>query len=358
MEKRRVTIVSDGNGSITAAADLLFQGHDILLYNLKEKEERMSYLDKEMTFYEDGKEPRKIKIPYTTDPKKAAEHAEIIMYIMPGYAIPVFAKELAPFTKEDTILFFNAAASLAPLIYAKATETNPKYSIESHTLTYATRVDKEKNEIHLLLRVKEVFAAASNPQYTDKLVKELNTLYPLIEPANDLIHVFLLNANPETHTAGCILNAGRIEYSQGEFYLYKEGITKSTLKVMRKVAKERRKIADAFGYDLKDEIESRLDNGYFVDTDKEFNDENERLQHLFNYSPVFRDIKGPTNVGSRYFLEDIAIGLVHWEKLGKAVNVDTPTITSLIQIGEAIEGRDYRDLGSELIPWDLVQKYI
>lgn len=318
----------------------------------------MSYLNKPMTLFEDGKDPVDVKIPYTTDPKKATENVDIIMYVMPGYAIPVYSKKLAPFTDEETILFFNGASSLGPLIYIDATGTNPKYSIESHTLTYATRIDKEKNEIHLLLRVKEVFAAATENKYTDRLVKELNILYPEIKSAKDLLHVFLLNANPETHTAGCILNAGRIEYSNGDFYLYKEGITKSTLKVMRKVAEERRMIAEKFGYDLKGEIESRIDNGYFVPTDKSFDSYNDKLQYHFNYSPVFRDIKGPSDVGSRYFIEDIAIGLVNWEKLAKVVNVKTPTISSLIEIGQAIEGKDYRVLGGEIIPWNLIKKYL
>lgn len=37
MEKRKITIVTDGNGAITAAADLKIKGHDVLIYNLEEK---------------------------------------------------------------------------------------------------------------------------------------------------------------------------------------------------------------------------------------------------------------------------------------------------------------------------------
>ncbi len=355
MKKKKITLISAGNGSITAAADLKLQGYEVIVYNLEEKKNKLEFLKEELTLIENGKET-KVKIPYTTDPIEATKDAYMIMYPLPGYAIGDYAKVLAPHTADDTIVFFNAAAAFGPLIYEKVTGIRPKYSIEAHTLTYATRVDKNKNEINLHLRVKEVFAASPNCELTDELVKKLQEFYPSIKAADDLIHVFMLNANPETHTAGCLLNAGRIDYSKGEFYLYKEGITKSTLKVMRKVAKERREIAKAFGYELKGEIESRLDNGYFAPINKEFENENDRLQYHFNYSPIFRDIKGPSSVGSRYFIEDIAMGLTNWEKLGESRNVPTPTITSLIQLGEIIEERDYRKLGQELIPWELVRK--
>lgn len=355
MERKKITIVSDGNGAITAAADFILQGHDVLIYNLKEKESRMSYLDKEMTLIENGKST-KVKIPYTTDPEEATKDAYMIMYVLPGYAIPVYAKSLAPTTNDDTIIFFNAAASFAPLIYTKAIGIEPNYAIEANSLTYATRVDKEKNEIHLHLRVKEIFAAATFNEYTDELVEKIQEFYPQVKRATDLVHVFLLNANPETHCAGCLLNAGRIDYSNGEFYLYKEGITRSTLKVMRQVAEERRRIANSFGYILKGELESRIDSGYFEKFDLEFKNENEKLQYHFNNSPIFRDIKGPTSVGSRYFIEDIAIGLVHWEKMAKLQLIETPTITSLIHLGEVIEQKNYRQLGEDLIPWNLVKK--
>lgn len=355
MKKRKITIVSDGNGAVAAAAELALQGHDVTIFNLKEKIERMKYLDQEITLLYEGKES-KVKINYTSNPVKATRDAYMIMYSMPGYAIPIYARLLAPTTDNNSLIFFNASASFAPLIYIKATGIEPKYALEAHTLTYATRVDKKNNTIDLKLKVKEVFAAASVCKYTDKLVKMINEFYPQIKPAKDLLHVFLLNANPETHCAGCILNAGRIDYSKGDFYLYKEGITKSTLKVMRQVAKERRSIAEAYGYQLKDEFISRIDNGYFKNFDLDFVDDNHKLQYHFNNSPIFRDIKGPSSVGSRYFLEDIAIGLVHWEKLAKEKNIPVLTITALIEIGEAIEGQDYRKLGNNLIPWELVNK--
>lgn len=355
MERKKITIVSDGNGAIAAAADLINQGHEVMLYNLKEKEHRMGYLNEKITLIEDDKS-FSVQIPYTTDPKVATKDAYMIMYVLPGYAIPVYAKSLAPYTNSETIIFFNAAASLGPLIYAKATNIEPRYAIESNSLTYACRLDRENNTVEMHLRVKELYAASPVNIYTEMLVEKLQEFYPQIKPAKDLIHVFLLNGNPETHCAGCILNAGRIDYSEGEFYLYKEGITKSTLKVMRQVAHERRRIAETLGYEIQGEFESRINSGYFVDFGDDFQNENDKLQYHFNHSPIFRDIKGPTSVGSRYFIEDIAIGLVHWEKLAKLALIETPTITSLIHLGEIIEQKNYRELGGDLVPWSLIDK--
>ena len=208
---------------------------------------------------------------------------------------------------------------------------------EANSLPYATRSYPKEQRVELSLRVKKLFLSAFPKTRTREALAIVDILYPgVYVPAQDILHIFLLNANPEIHPAPSILNTGRIDYSQGDFYLYKEGITEHTLKLIEKVAMERRAIAKAYGYELEGQKESRFENGYFAyEPDKS-------LQELFNTSPVFRDIQGPLSVDSRYFQEDISIGLVLWEELAHVAGLKVPFISALITIGGALADTDYR----------------
>ena len=160
-------------------------------------------------------------------------------------------------------------------------------------------------------------------------------------PAENIWHTTLENGNPEVHPGPALLNAGRIDYSNGEFYLYKEGITEHTLKVLRAIERERMAIGRSFGFELENATESRVGRGYFADDSKD-------LQTLFNTSEVYSNIKGPTAVNSRYFTEDISNGLVLWSDLGRVAGIKTPNIDAVITLGSTILEEDFFETGINL----------
>ena len=46
--------------------------------------------------------------------------------------------------------------------------------------------------------------------------------------------------------------------------------------------------------------------------------------------------------------EDLPFGLVPWEDMGRLTGVETPLISSLINLGDALLGRDFRAEGLTL----------
>jgi opine dehydrogenase len=50
----------------------------------------------------------------------------------------------------------------------------------------------------------------------------------------------------------------------------------------------------------------------------------------------------------RYIVKDVAIGLVLWSSLGRAVSVPTPLTDALIDLASGITGVDYRSRGRTL----------
>ncbi|UBR30328.1 Na(+)/H(+) antiporter subunit F1 [Bacillus sp. SD-4] len=153
------------------------------------------------------------------------------------------------------------------------------------------------------------------------LVKKL---YDHLVKEESLIKTNLENGNPEVHPGPTLLNVGRIDYA-GEFALYKEGITKHTVRLLHAIELERLNLGRRLGFELSTAKESRIERGY-LERDKE----DEPLNRLFNTSPVFSQIPGPNHVESRYLTEDIAYGLVLWSSLGRVIDVPTPNIVIIV----------------------------
>ncbi|MDO5717246.1 MAG: NAD/NADP octopine/nopaline dehydrogenase family protein [Tissierellia bacterium] len=339
---KRIAVIGSGHGGLTTAADLLNRGFEVKVYTMPKNFHKYRKMlpgnsvvvqEKDSSFVVNG-------IDILCNPEEVIKDADVVLFTLPGIALKRYAREVAPFITSDQMILFNLSACFASILFLNAIkdmniETNFFFA-EANSLPYATRAYPDRGLIELSLRVKRLYITSYPKGRGDEAYEIANQLYPIYQKAEDVLHAFLLNANPEVHPAPSVLNTGRIDYSKGDFYLYREGITKHTLKLMRKVAEERRTLARAYGYELEGEKESRFNSGYFAyEPDKS-------LQELFNTSPVFRDIQGPTSVESRYFQEDISIGLVLWERLAKVAGLEVPNISALITIGGTLADADYR----------------
>ena len=351
MEVKKVAILGAGNGGLTAAADLAERGFDISLYTWSTREYQFEGLINRggLLLQEPNAEPPKeVFVPitnYTIDMAEAIKDAQVIMLTVPGYAVEDYAEVLAPLASEDQVIFFNAAAAMSCVRFerkAREMGIEKKFKLcELNTLTYGTRGMARDGVVELYLRVKKTYFAAYPKENTKELYDVCSQLYDGMVMADNIWETTLENGNPEVHPGPCLLNAGRIDYSGGDFYYYVEGVTEHTVRLMRAIEGERLAIGRAFGFELEDAVTSRYNRGYFDNKD-------ESLQHLFNHSEVFSKIKGPSHVNSRYFTEDISDGLVLWSNLGKVVGVPTPNIDAVITIGNTILRRDFFEDGLTL----------
>ncbi|MBC6695550.1 NAD/NADP octopine/nopaline dehydrogenase family protein [Terrisporobacter mayombei] len=345
MKVERVAILGGGNGGITAAADLSNKGFEVSLFQsdkfcrnldvIKEKGEiLLQTLESEST--------EKVHL-VTDDIKEAILGAQIIMLAIPGMAVEYFAEILAPVVREDQIIYINSAAAMGCIRFvnkAKEMGIEKKFKIcESNSLTYGTRAFADEARVELSLRVKKLFLGSYPASDIDEIMESLSQLYDCFVPAKNIWHVNLENGNPEVHPGPALLNAGRIDYSNGEFWLYKEGITEHTINVLQAVEKERVALGRALGFEVEGARESRINRGYLEE------DKNKTLQELFNTSEVFGQIKGPTSVTNRYITEDISTGLVLWSSLGKILKVPTPNIDAIIVLGGTLLQTDFYKIG-------------
>lgn len=345
MKVERVAILGGGNGGITAAADLSNKGFEVSLFqsdkfcrNLDVIKEKGEILLQTL----EGESTEKVHL-VTDDIKEAILGAQIIMLAIPGMAVEYFAEILAPVVSEDQIIYINSAAAMGCIRFvnkAKEMGIEKKFKIcESNSLTYGTRAFADEARVELSLRVKKLFLGSYPASDIDEIMESLSQLYDCFVPAKNIWHVNLENGNPEVHPGPALLNAGRIDYSNGEFWLYKEGITEHTINVLQAVEKERVALGRALGFEVEGARESRINRGYLEE------DKNKTLQELFNTSEVFGQIKGPTSVTNRYITEDISTGLVLWSSLGKILKVPTPNIDAIIVLGGTLLQTDFYKIG-------------
>lgn len=348
MKVKKVAILGGGNGGITAAADLSNKGFEVSMFQSDKFCKNLDVIKEKGEILLQTLEDESVtKINLVTDDiKEAISGADIIMLAIPGMAIEYFTEILAPVVGENQIIYINSAAAMGCIRFinkAKEMGINKRFKIcESNSLTYGCRAFADEARAEMSLSVKKLFLGAYPASDTDEIMEALSQIYDCFVPAQNIWHVNLENGNPEVHPGPALLNAGRIDYSKGEFWLYREGITEHTINVLKAVESERKALGRALGFEVEGARESRINRGYLED------DKNKTLQELFNTSEVFCAIKGPTSVTNRYITEDISTGLVLWSNLGKVLNVPTPNIDAIIVLGGTLLNTDFYKEGLTL----------
>ncbi|SMB92798.1 opine dehydrogenase [Desulfonispora thiosulfatigenes DSM 11270] len=347
MKVKSVAILGAGNGGGTAAADLTSRGFEVRLYESPEFSENLEETKRKggILLKDDNGEQFVKPALVTTNLKEAISGAQVVMITVPTTVIKIIAKECIPLLEKDQVVVIHSAASLGSYRFmnlAKEMGITTQFKLgETNTLQYGTRFFADKAEVELGLRAKGVLVSALPSSDIDKVYDAWKQIYPTSVAAKNIFETTLNNGNPESHTGPGICNAGRIEYSKGEFYLYKEGITKSTVHMIKAVNSECRALCEAFGFEAKTKEDRIADLGYAPEYRGD-------LQRQYNSSPIYCNIKGPTSVTGRYFVEDISNGLTIWSSIGRAIGVKTPVIDAIITIGSTLLQHNFWEEGETL----------
>jgi opine dehydrogenase len=348
MDIKRVAILGAGNGGITAAADLTLRGFEVRLFEMPQFSKNIDLLKARggaVVLKEAGGDQHAIIPHLTTDIRQSLEGAQLVLITIPSTWVEAFAQVAAPHIRPEQIVVLHMAACMGSVRFvraARAMGVKTEFSIgEFSTLAYGTRAFPERGEVELSLRVKEFYFAAYPGRRTKEMVGAAQQIYGGVLPIDNVWGTTLINGNPEVHCGPALLNAGRIEYSKGEFWLYVEGITEHTANVVIQVCEERLALGRAMGYQLDDHVTARIKRGYLLPGP-------EPVHVKYNTSPVFSKIKGPLSVDSRYFIEDISNGLVMYSNLGRALGVPTPVSDAIVTLGGILLKRDFMAEGMTL----------
>ena len=336
----KVAVIGAGNAGCTAAADLALAGAAVTLYELPRFAANLAPIKQR-----GGVELRNDrvdgtgrsgfgKVSVTTDAAEACRDAEIIIGTTVALAQEEIARTFGPHLRAGQVLLLFTGYGGSLVVRKVLRETGADDGVligEPSTLPYLCRLHAPAQvEMHGK-GYKAIPTAALPAARTAELIEKTRPYYPMLIPSESVLEVALLNSNVTRHTVGTLMNIGRIEYSKGEFWLYREGFTPAVFRVFDALDAEKMALLKALGH-----------------PPRSFYDYRKLTIDLSLEEQAKTGSKGPGSADTRAPTEDVPIGLVFFASLGEALGVPTPTARALIHLGSVIGRTDYWASGRTL----------
>lgn len=335
----KITIIGCGNSGLIHAAKLFEKGHEVALLktsNLNGQffdsvREKGSFHVKDDTTQGNGHEFFVKPNLITRNVKEAVSFADIIMVTTTTLQHEFVAQLIAPFVKDGQLIVL-VPGYMSSLVFKQYIEKDVIYS-EWETTAYNGRiVNNEYVRISFYnpRNAISVLPVARTQQVLETLSKCFdNTRYARKHILESAFH----NPNMIVHPIGILFSASRIEYSNGEFWMYREAFTPSVVNVIKAFDVEKNKVLQAFDCEPLDYFEAA----------KWRNEENLDIDAM----TVFRSFadssnKGPSFINHRYILEDVPMGLGLYISVAKIVGVDTSIQEGIMALASALLGKDFR----------------
>lgn len=334
----RVTILGSGNGASATAFDWAFHGHEVAMWDFERFDTNIRAIGSSGSLRCVGAWEGSAPIAYAGhDLATALDGSQLALLVGPAYATAPMGEALRPHLREDLALVVLPGSCGGAFVLKAALGLDvhdPAYLVgETNTLPYGTRL-LEPGLVRVSTRVREGLLVAALPRSgTARLTELLSTVWPGFEPADSALQTTIQNGNPVIHPAIMLLNASRIENTQGDFLFYTEGVTPASARLIEAVDEERIAVGAALGVSIVPDPVMGHRQGYMGDP-----------SYLTGYShgAGFAASQAPSTLDFRYLVEDVGYGLVFLSELGRHVDVPTPTIDALIRVTSVVLDRDFR----------------
>ena len=335
----KFTIIGCGNSGLIHAAKLYEKGHEVALLKTSNTngryfdiiQEEKSFKVKDDTIQGNGREFVVKPALITRNVKDAVKFGEVIMVMTTTLQHELVAQLIAPYVRDGQTIIL-VPGYMGSLIFRKYINKNVTYS-EWETTAYNGRiVNNEFVRISFYnpRNAISVLPIAKTQAVLDMLSKCFdNTKYSRKHILESAFH----NPNMIVHPIGILFSASRIEYSNGEFWMYREAFTPSVVNVIKAFDVQKNKVLQAFGCEPLDYFEAA----------KWRNEEDLDIDAM----TVFRSFadssnKGPSFVNHRYLLEDVPMGLGLYTSIGKIVGVDTSIQEGITALASALLNKDLK----------------
>ncbi|GAB4244559.1 MAG: NAD/NADP-dependent octopine/nopaline dehydrogenase family protein [Thermoleophilia bacterium] len=335
MAVERIAVLGGGNAGRTIAADMTLKGLKVNLFELPRFTESFAPVKEsgEITLRGvAGEGVARLNLA-THDIEAALEGVELILIAVPSFGVGPMFETCAPHLRPgDTVVFTPGAFACVVarnILKSKGIDTEVTLG-EMCTLPYAARITGP-TEVKVFINAIRLPTAALPSDRTPQVVEVMRQLYPVVQPAANVLDVALLNINPCIHPGPSILNTGRIEYAD-DFYLYAEGMTPGTRRVMVAIDQERQRVREAWGLEAPHYGLDPTPGVYEV------------FEHYFGYGGIDQagvKLQGPLDMTDRYITEDVPYGLVFYASMGDLAGVDTPICDAIINLAGVINQDDY-----------------
>jgi opine dehydrogenase len=364
-----VTILGGGNTAFAVAANLALRGVEVTLGELPSFASIVDPVRESRAIRLDGVVERGTArlANVTTDLGEALAASQLLLLIVPSYGHRAFAEACAPHLRSGHVLVLmpgNLGTLEFARILAEAGRPVPGSGIvlaESDTAPYVCR-KVAPDAAHVWGVVSGLGVGALPAAETGRVAELLGPLFTVdgksgsataVKPYPDVLACGLSAMNPVVHPPGVLMNAGRVEYSKGDFYFYEEGVTPAVCSVIYALDAERRAIGAALGHELTPVDVAFHAAGFGPKGD---------LWATINGSRMLTQLRAPGAVNTRWLTEDVPYGLGAWASLGRQLGVATPVMDSLVVLGRTAAGcedpgRGVAELGLEGMTGEQMLQY-
>lgn len=337
----KIAVIGTGNVGIAEATDLTIKGHEVSLIKsspyYSESYERLVRNSNRVYLKENGEYTETTINDVSKDLSKIKD-AEVIITTIQSTFYEKLVKSIASYLQGTQIVV--CTCSYASSFYFL------KYTKEAPMIAEATgpflegRVELSDKPDEVVFRVGcrlercPVSLFFKNNQ--EETMKKLHKVCKAFTNSYSVIESALLNPNMILHTVGSIMSLSRIEYSKGNFCMYREAYARgndATLSIMLQLDKEKQNVLEELG----ERPISIFDAGGFLGKDQ--------LESFYQYAESSDRAISPTSVKSRYITEDVSQGLVLLESIAKRIGVRVPITTALIELASAALDIDFRYIG-------------
>ncbi|MBD5319372.1 MAG: NAD(P)-binding domain-containing protein [Bacteroides sp.] len=338
--KLKVAVLGAGNVGVAISADLSLHGHYVALVKTSPSSskayKRIRHNWNVVMMKERG-EYRKAKIAHVTTDLEIIREADIVFVTVQSTYHEDLVKRIAKYLRRTQIVVC-ICSYMSSFYFKKYCPFLPAI-VETTGPYLEGRVELDDREGEVIFRVgcrlSHSPLSILDPEDVEFCMKRLKELYPGFSHDYNPIESALLNPNMILHTVGAIMSIPRIEYSDGNFCMYREAYSRkneATMKIMLGLDEEKRKVLSSLGCR---EIDIFQAGGF----------RGNPMESFYHYSESSDRAISPTSIRSRYITEDVSQGLVLLESIAKRVGISVPLTSSLITIAGQALGVDFRETG-------------
>lgn len=340
MTGEAVGVLGGGNTAFAVAAKLALEGHRVRLWEHPSQATAISAItsSRQIRLTGVGGEGTATLECVSTAVAEVLDEATLLLAPVPSYAQAAFLDAISANLLPKHVLAFlpgNSGTLAASHRFRGAKKSPAPLLIESDTAPYVCR-KLAPDHVHIFGVVPAMGVGALPSSRSDEAIALLAPFFPGVVAYPHALAAALGAMNPIVHPPGVLMNAGRIEYSRGDFYFYEEGVTPGVVRVIEALDAERRTLGAALGLSLLPVADAFHAAGFGPKGD---------LWATINGSRMLTALRAPGSLQTRWLSEDIPFGLRTWVGIGEQLGVAMPVARALIEVGNALTGSDAWSVG-------------
>ncbi|KAI0156545.1 6-phosphogluconate dehydrogenase [Xylariaceae sp. FL1272] len=330
-----LSVIGAGPAGFALAADLQSQGKSVLVYSHPAHLHHANAVRDKGFLTINGAIESFMNLHITSDMGEAVSFSKVIILTVPSTGQETVLQELKKFDlRRHTIIAI--PGNLFSLI--ASAELEAECFLETNLSPYSCRMDG--GSLQVMGTKSRILIAALHTPLTRPFCQSIQSIFPMeLVWCSSVIEVCLSNINGVFHPLMMLMNAGRIESTGGDFFLYRDGLTRSVANAMEAVDEVRIKTGAAFGLRLQSALD--VSNECYS---HDFTD----LVELAEKSLPHRSLRAPANIDNRNVSEDVPDLLVCWNSLAEKLGIDGSAIKAVIVLAEMATGKDYLESGRNL----------